>query len=84
MLFFSAKESAYKAQYPLTGKFLGFHALSIDLDLEVGAWRATFREPAGEFAIGDRIDGRWRRSDGLIATTAWFPTQARLFETADN
>ena len=84
MLFFSAKESAYKAQYPLTGKFLGFHALSIDLDLEVGAWQATFREPAGEFAIGDRIDGRWRRSDGLIATTAWFPTQARLFETADN
>ncbi len=31
LLFFSAKEAFYKAQFPMTGLFLGFHALQLSL-----------------------------------------------------
>ncbi len=66
---FSAKEAAYKAQYLLTAQLLGFHAMSVRIDAEAGSWRATFERPSGgEFAVGDVLEGRMRRANGLIAT----------------
>lgn len=55
---FSAKECAYKAQYPLSRTVLGFHAMSIALDLSAGRFRARFEEAAGPFAAGDEMEGR--------------------------
>lgn len=66
---FSAKEAAYKAQYLLTGQFLGFHAMSVEVDPDAGTWRATFERPSGGvFEVGQVLEGRVRRGRGLIAT----------------
>ena len=48
---FSAKESVYKCQYPLTMKFLGFHA--VEVEIADGTFQATFQQEAGEFKPGD-------------------------------
>jgi 4'-phosphopantetheinyl transferase EntD len=70
-LLFSAKESVYKAWYPLTGKWLGYEQAHLTID------------PTGQFAAkliadGTRIDGgpaltelrgRFLMARGLIATT---------------
>jgi 4'-phosphopantetheinyl transferase EntD len=63
---FSAKEAAYKAQFPLTGVLLDFGALSVRLS-ETG-FIARFCRPVGGFAQGHEIQGRLQRSQGLIVT----------------
>ncbi|MFI2711370.1 4'-phosphopantetheinyl transferase [Micromonospora sp. NPDC018662] len=74
-LLFSAKESVYKAWYPLTGRWLGFE----DAELTVG--------PAGRFTArllvdGTRadggpplrvLDGRWLVAGGLVVTAVVVP-----------
>jgi len=62
---FSAKESVYKCQYPLTTKFLGFHA--VEVELGNGSFRAVFQQEAGEFRPGDVIEGRYVIEEGLVA-----------------
>lgn len=65
---FSAKECAYKAQYPLSGAVLGFHAMSVALDLSAGRFRARFEAAAGPFAAADEIEGRILIAGGHILT----------------
>ncbi|WP_234686121.1 4'-phosphopantetheinyl transferase family protein [Bradyrhizobium monzae] len=78
-LLFSAKESVYKAWYPLTGRGLGFEDARVAID------------PMGTFAAkllvaGTRIDGelplvelrgRFIVAYGLIATAVTVPSNAR-------
>jgi len=68
-LLFSAKESTYKAWYPLTGRWLGFEDAHIVFD-EAGTFTVAFlvappqvrgRELAG-------FTGQWLVSDGLVLT----------------
>ncbi|QLQ34992.1 4'-phosphopantetheinyl transferase family protein [Micromonospora robiginosa] len=84
-LLFSAKESVYKAWYPLTGRWLGFEEAEVTLD------------PAGRFTArllvdGARIDGRpplrafhgrWLVADGLVATAVAVPSDSSLFARPD-
>ena len=65
-LVFSAKEAAYKAQYPRSRTLFGFDMLA----LEVGGdgFTATFRHPVAPFAAGDRLRGGWGRAEGHILT----------------
>ncbi|MBT3154305.1 4'-phosphopantetheinyl transferase superfamily protein [Streptomyces sp. CHD11] len=74
-LLFSAKESVYKAWYPLTGKWLDF--MEADLEFQVedgegtrGAFRATLLVDGP--VVGGRgvnvFTGRWTARQGLIAT----------------
>lgn len=63
---FSAKECAYKAQYLITRKFLGFQAMSVVV--EGDTWTATMEQEAGELAVGRELRGTLRRLPGLIAT----------------
>lgn len=65
-ILFSAKESVYKCQYPLTAQFLGFHA--VEIELGQGEFQAVFRQEAGEFATGDVVRGRYLVEDGLVAS----------------
>ncbi len=67
-LIFSAKEAAYKAQYPLTGLLFGFDNLDITLHPTDGSFTATFLKPAGRFAIGDTLPGRYARATGHLVT----------------
>lgn len=63
---FSAKEAVYKCQHTLTGKYLGFHAVEVELADET--FVASFTQEAGEFRAGDTLLGRYRVSDDLVAT----------------
>ena len=64
-ILFSAKESVYKCQYPITTKFLGFHA--VEVEIGDGSFRAVFQQEAGEFKPGDVMLGRFLVEDGLVA-----------------
>ena len=63
---FSAKESVYKCQYPLTQQFLGFHAVQVEI--EDGSFRAVFQQPAGKIEPGYVMTGRYLVEDGLVAS----------------
>ena len=60
---FAAKESLFKAQYPLTRALIGYDAVAVRL------WRdrftARFLRPVGPFAAGQGMQGRCLRAAGL-------------------
>ena len=69
-IIFSAKEAFYKAQYPLTKKFLDFHAVHVYLDWECCRWLAVLsKSPGGGLVVGDVFEGHWISKNGLIATS---------------
>ena len=73
-LFFSAKESAYKALYPLTGRLLDFQDVEIALGAGTFEARVLVRHwPPGAPAV---LAGRWRRGDGRIVTAIELPPAA--------
>ena len=67
-LVFSAKEAAYKAQYPQSRALIGFDGLAVAFTAD--GFVATFQHNVAPFAAQDRIAGRWARADGLLLTAA--------------
>ena len=65
---FSAKESAYKAQFPISRTFLPPHAMTLDIDVESETFEARFNVRAAEFRVGHRLFGAFTFTRGLIAT----------------
>ncbi|MFJ3217692.1 4'-phosphopantetheinyl transferase [Kitasatospora sp. NPDC086801] len=68
-ILFSAKESVYKAWFPLTGLFLDFSEADLVLSPD-GSFTARLLVP-GPTVDGRRVDGfegRWAVGDGLLAT----------------
>lgn len=65
---FSAKECAYKCQYPLSGRLLDFHAMTVNLDRGTSGFVARFNEDAEPFRTGDRLHGRFLVDTGHIVT----------------
>lgn len=65
---FSAKECAYKCQYPLTKTFLEYEAMRIELDPDAESFSAYFEIDAYPFQAGQRLDGRIRLAGGHIAS----------------
>ncbi|GIF07584.1 4'-phosphopantetheinyl transferase family protein [Actinoplanes siamensis] len=63
-LLFSAKESIYKAWFPVTGRWLGFEDASLDIDPEAGTFtgRILIEAPLKE------MPGRFLVDGGLIVT----------------
>lgn len=80
-LLFSAKEAFYKCQYPLTGEWLDFH----DLTVEVRDWGAD----AGSFAVQPRralkigryaplpIEGRYVFHEEFVSAGVLIPAQSK-------
>jgi len=69
-LLFSAKESVYKAWFPLAHRWLGFEDAVLCFDREAGTFAARLLVE-GPVAGGRRIsgfEGRWLVGDGLVAT----------------
>jgi 4'-phosphopantetheinyl transferase EntD len=69
-LLFSAKESVYKAWYPLAKRWLGFEDATVTIDPAAGTFDARLLV-AGPSIEGRRIcafSGRWLAQDGLILT----------------
>ncbi|MFJ8313712.1 MULTISPECIES: 4'-phosphopantetheinyl transferase [unclassified Streptomyces] len=74
-LLFSAKESVYKAWFPLARRPLGFEHAELVFDPGEGTFRAQLRLP-GPLVAGARLDafsGRWLARDGLVATAVCLP-----------
>ncbi|WP_438948880.1 4'-phosphopantetheinyl transferase family protein, partial [Streptomyces mutabilis] len=79
-LLFSAKESVYKAWFPLTGRWLDFTEADIEISVDPGdprggTLRAALLVP-GPTVGGrclSRFDGRWTARHGLIATAVTVP-----------
>ncbi|MFI9594963.1 4'-phosphopantetheinyl transferase [Nonomuraea sp. NPDC052265] len=68
-LLFSAKESVYKAWFPLTGEWLGFDEGSLTFTLD-GRFRARLLPPDAPMA---EFAGRWTAAPGLLATAIVVP-----------
>jgi 4'-phosphopantetheinyl transferase EntD len=69
-LLFSAKESVYKAWFPLTGRWLGFEDVAVTLEPTHGRFHARLLVPppvvAGHNLTG--FTGRFLIRDGLVLT----------------
>jgi 4'-phosphopantetheinyl transferase EntD len=65
---FSAKECFYKAQFPLSGQFLGFHDVEVDLDLRSSTFVAGLASGAPRGLPLTRCAGRFLRHDDLVVT----------------
>lgn len=69
-LLFSAKESVFKAWFPLTRRWLGFGDASVSIDPAGGTFAARVHVTAPALAAGrlTEVNGRWLARDGLIVT----------------
>jgi 4'-phosphopantetheinyl transferase EntD len=70
-LLFSAKESVYKAWFPLAGRWLGFEDAVLEIDPSEGTFDARLLVAGPQLL--DRplrgFSGRWMVCDGVILTT---------------
>ncbi|MFF4761495.1 4'-phosphopantetheinyl transferase [Streptomyces sp. NPDC001292] len=79
-LLFSAKESVYKAWFPLTGKWLDFEEADVEVSTAAGpaphgVFRARLLVP-GPVVDGRRLghfEGRWTVGQGLVLTAVTVP-----------
>jgi 4'-phosphopantetheinyl transferase EntD len=69
-MLFCAKESVYKAWFPLTGRWLGFEQAHITLDPAARTFSARLLVPGPEVDGREltAFDGRWLARRGLILT----------------
>ncbi len=67
-LVFSAKETAYKAQYPLTGELFGFDRFSVSFDFAKGLFAARFNGAMRGFTDNQCLNGCFQIGNGLILT----------------
>jgi enterobactin synthetase component D / holo-[acyl-carrier protein] synthase len=77
-LLFSAKESVYKAWFPVTRQWLGFEDADITIDPEAGTFQARLLVPAAVIASSPLAGltgfaGRWLARDGLVLTAIALP-----------
>ncbi|MER5727686.1 4'-phosphopantetheinyl transferase superfamily protein [Streptomyces sp. NPDC002138] len=73
-LLFSAKESVYKTWFPVTGRFLGFHEASIDIDPDAGTFSARIPDSGGTRpGLPAELTGRWRVGGALVVTAIAVP-----------
>jgi 4'-phosphopantetheinyl transferase EntD len=69
-LLFSAKESAYKASFPISKRRLGFEDAVVEVDPVAGTFSARLPVWGPTLADGQpgRLSGRWLAQDGLLLT----------------
>ncbi|MDI6025812.1 4'-phosphopantetheinyl transferase superfamily protein [Corticibacterium sp. UT-5YL-CI-8] len=65
---FSAKEAAYKCQYPLTHEMFGFERLEIDLRMDCERFSARLTDRVGEFDRGALFAGHiWFSGEHIVS-----------------
>ena len=74
-MLFSAKESVYKAWFPLTQRWLGFEDASVTIDPDKGTFTAGLLVAGPRFndVPLDGFTGRWQVGRGLIITAIAVP-----------
>jgi len=74
-LLFSAKESVYKAWFPLAERWLGFEDAVVTIDRRAGTFNARLLVP-GPRVEGREVrsfNGRWLAADGLVIAAIALP-----------
>jgi 4'-phosphopantetheinyl transferase EntD len=66
---FTAKEAAYKAQYPITGQLFDFQTLKITVENQY--FTAEFTQDIGPFSVGNKITGRMQITANFCAAICW-------------
>ncbi|GAA1394532.1 4'-phosphopantetheinyl transferase superfamily protein [Catellatospora coxensis] len=74
---FSAKESVYKAWFPLALRWLDFTEADLAFDPDTGTFSATVLVDAPRYGDGplSRFDGRFAASAGLVVTAVTVPAR---------
>lgn len=69
-LLFSAKESVYKAWFPLAGCWLGFEDAEVEIDASAGTFQATLLVEGPLLGAGplSGFSGKWMARDGIVLT----------------
>jgi len=72
---FSAKESLYKAWFPLTGRWLDFQQAEVEIDPIRGTFATSLAAPARALLgpAGDRMQGRFLLEGPYVATVVVIP-----------
>ncbi|WP_419706385.1 4'-phosphopantetheinyl transferase family protein [Promicromonospora sp. NFX87] len=70
-LLFSAKETVYKAWYPLRHEWLGFEEAGVELNTD-GTFLAHIRR-ADTAPLPRVVSGRWARGNGVVITALVLP-----------
>jgi 4'-phosphopantetheinyl transferase EntD len=71
-ILFSAKESIYKAWYPLMGRWLGFEDAHLIIDPAGSFFARLLVDYTSKYALGD-VRGRFTVSNGFVATAVIIP-----------
>lgn len=72
-LIFSAKECAYKCQYPISKTIFGFDTLSIEIDPVQNQFSARFTKDVAPFAAGQTLNGAYFITQTTILTVMALP-----------
>lgn len=77
-LLFSAKESVYKAWFPLAGRWLGFEDATVSIDRLAGTFSVRLLVPGPDLGGGELsgFSGRWLARDRLVLTAISVPVVA--------
>ena len=67
---FSAKEAAFKCQFPLTGRMLEFDEVAVRFDIDFGAFEAEFLNDEVARKCGRMLQGRARVTRDYVACAA--------------
>jgi 4'-phosphopantetheinyl transferase EntD len=70
---FAAKEAVYKAQFPMTRRFLDFPDVQIDLDAAAGTFLAVIG--AAGWDPDSPVAGRFLRRSGFVAAAVEIPVR---------
>ncbi len=63
----------YKALNPLTGVFLDFHDVEVELDRDAERFEARILRDDWPSDAPRRVAGRYRRADGLVISALTLP-----------
>jgi 4'-phosphopantetheinyl transferase EntD len=74
-LIFSAKEAAYKCQFPSSGAFLGFDDVAIELS-EQGTFVAHVLPALSGLAGREQLPGHWLCRNGFLLTAVWLRSRS--------
>jgi 4'-phosphopantetheinyl transferase EntD len=79
VLLFSAKESVFKAWFPVVGTWLGFQDARIEFDQPAGAFRAIILPgaPLAECEAPSDLAGRFHVDPERVLTSAFIPASLR-------
>ena len=84
-LLFSAKESVYKAWYPLARRWLGFRDARLTVDPQQATFHAELLVPGPTFGTGELtgFTGRWLVRDGFVLTAIAVPAPQGVGDGVD-